>query len=89
MIDKSSIAPHAEILGSCGHPLGKVDGIEGDFLKLTRKDSVDGKHHYLPLSAVADVKEGKVITIMNHVAAQSLLQDNAEPGEGGNFVTGS
>lgn len=67
-----------------------MDGVEGDFIKLTKSDSADGRHHYLPASAIADQDGGKLTTLMNHSAVQSLLQDSAEPGEaGGNFVTGS
>ncbi|MDJ0386575.1 DUF2171 domain-containing protein [Roseomonas sp. E05] len=90
MIDKSQIAPHTEIVGSDGIHIGTVDGVEGDFIKLTKGDSADGRHHYLPASAVAEQTDGKLTTLMNHAAAQSLLQDSPEPGEpGSNFVTGS
>jgi hypothetical protein len=83
MIDKTKIQEHAEIVGSCGNHVGTVDHLEGDFIKLTRNDSADGEHHYLPLSAVADVDGEKVVTTMNHKAALSLLQDRPESGAGG------
>jgi hypothetical protein len=83
MIDKSKITEHAEIVGSCGNHVGTVDHVDGDFIKLTRNDSSDGQHHYLPVSAIAHVEDGKVITTMNHKAALSLLQDQPETGAGG------
>lgn len=89
MIDKSQITPHMEIVGSDGIHVGTVDGVEGDFIKLMKSGSPTGEHLYLPASAVADQSEGKLITLMNHAVAQSLLQDSPEPGEGGNFATGS
>lgn len=85
MIDKSTITEHAEIVGSCGNHIGTVDHLEGDFIKLTRSDSMNGQHQYLPISAVASTEPGKVITVVNHKAAQSLLQDSPEPGIGPNF----
>ncbi|WP_419896248.1 DUF2171 domain-containing protein [Roseomonas sp. USHLN139] len=88
MIDRSMIQEHAEVVASCGTPLGRVDHLAGDFIKLTRDSSPDGQHKYLPLSAVADVEGGKVSTIMNHTAATSLLQDEPEAGAG-LAVTGS
>lgn len=88
MIDKSKITEHAEILGSCGRHVGTVDHVEGDFIKLTSSDSEDGQHHYLPISAVASVEEGKVITTMNHQAARSLLQDSPEAGLGADPTLG-
>ncbi|MXP65420.1 DUF2171 domain-containing protein [Roseomonas sp. M0104] len=90
MIDKSQITPHTAIVGSDGVHIGTVDGVEGDFIKLTKSDSADGRHHYLPASAIADQEGDKLTTLMNHTAAQSLLQDSPEAGEpGSNFVTGS
>jgi hypothetical protein len=83
MIDKSSIVEHSEIVGSCGHHVGTVDHVDGDFIKLTRNDSADGRHHYLPISAIAGVEGNKVMTTMNHQAALSLLQDSPEAGAGG------
>ncbi|PWC29734.1 DUF2171 domain-containing protein [Teichococcus aestuarii] len=85
MIDKSTITEQAEIVGSCGNHLGTVDHLEGDFIKLTRNDSTDGQHKYLPISAVASTEPGRVTTVVNHKAAQSLLQDAPEPGIGPNF----
>ncbi|PHK95978.1 hypothetical protein CR162_05100 [Pseudoroseomonas rhizosphaerae] len=85
MIDKSTITEHAEIVGSCGNHVGTVDHIEGDFIKLTAADSTDGRHKYLPISAVASTEPGRVITLVNHKAAQSLLQDAPEAGTGPNF----
>jgi hypothetical protein len=89
MIDKSQIQEHAELRASCGTPLGRVDHLAGDFIKLTRDSSPDNRHRYLPLSAVADVEDGRVTTIMNHTAATSLLQDEPEPGASGMGVTAS
>jgi hypothetical protein len=90
MTDKSLIVAQAEILGSCGNHVGTVDHLEGDFIKLTKEDSADGRHHYLPVAAVADIQDGKITTVVNRTATLSLLQDNPEPGEpGSNFVTSS
>lgn len=40
--------------------VGVVDHIEGEFIKLTRKDSSDGKHHFLPLECVEAVEDDTV-----------------------------
>lgn len=55
MVEASQIQPHMEVLGSNGAHIGTVDHIDGDRIKLARKDSPDGEHHYVPLSAVARV----------------------------------
>ncbi|TPG59031.1 DUF2171 domain-containing protein [Roseomonas nepalensis] len=74
MIDASQIKEHMEVVGSCGNHVGVVDHVEGDRIKLTRKDSTDGQHHYLPLSAVASVEGDKAKTSMNHMDAMKQFQ---------------
>lgn len=75
MIDASQIREHMEVVGSCGNHVGVVDHVEGDRIKLTRKDSGDGQHHYLPLSALASVEGDKARTSMNHMDAMKQFQD--------------
>jgi len=64
MIDASSIKEHAEVIGADGVHVGTVDKVEGDRIKLTKRDSGEGSHrghhHYLPLSLVADIEGGTV-----------------------------
>jgi hypothetical protein len=44
-----------DVIGSCGNKLGVIDHVEGDQIKLTRKDSPDNQHHLIPLSWVSRV----------------------------------
>lgn len=59
-VDASEIAPHAEVLSADNQHVGTVDNVEGDRIKLTRKDSTDAKHHFIPLSWVASAKGGEI-----------------------------
>jgi hypothetical protein len=60
-MDASQIREHMEVLGSDGGHVGVVDGIEGERIKLVRKDATaQGLHHYIPLDRVASVKDGAV-----------------------------
>ena len=53
-----------EVIGADGVPVGTVDRIEDDRIKLTRKDSGqgshEGHHHYLPRGLVAGVEGDRV-----------------------------
>lgn len=64
MIDKSKIKEHAKIVGADGVPVGTVDRVEGERIKLVKADSGQGAHkghhHYIDLSLVADVEQGTV-----------------------------
>ena len=64
MADLSAIKEHMEVIGADGVHVGTVDKVEGDRIKLTKKDSGEGSHkghhHYIPGGLVAGVEDGKV-----------------------------
>ena len=60
MADLSKIQPDMEIIGADGVHLGTVDRVDGTRIKMTRKDSLDGKHHYLSQGLIADIEGNKV-----------------------------
>lgn len=68
----SQIAEHMEVVGSDGEHVGTVDKVEGNRIKLTKKDDPtgDGEHHYLPLGAVDALQDGKVKLNMPAAAAK-------------------
>src|SRR5260370_1242234 len=39
------IKEHMDVIASCGTKVGVVDRVEGNAIKLTKKDSPDGQHH--------------------------------------------
>lgn len=54
----SDIKEHMEVVGSDSKHIGIVDHLDGDRLKLTHHDSqAQGKHHFLPLTAIASISE--------------------------------
>lgn len=79
MLRKDEIAEHMEVVGRDGGRVGVVDRVEDDRIKLTRGDEPDGRHRYLPLSAVASVEGGQVVASMDATAARSMLQVDGEP----------
>jgi hypothetical protein len=47
----AQVKEHMEVVGSDGKHVGTVDHMDGDRIKLTRKDDPDGSgqhHHYTP-----------------------------------------
>lgn len=57
MANASDIREHMEVRDAAGVPIGTVDKVEGDRIKLTRSGSGDGQHHHVPLSAVSRVDQ--------------------------------
>lgn len=49
------IQEHMDVIASCGKKVGVVDHVEGNAIKLTKKDSPDGQHHYIPVAWVQRV----------------------------------
>ncbi len=66
----SNIREHMEVIGADGVHVGTVDKVEGDRIKLTKKDSGaqiegaegahSGHHHFISLGLVAGVEGDKV-----------------------------
>ncbi|MDZ4848812.1 MAG: DUF2171 domain-containing protein [Pirellulaceae bacterium] len=51
----AGIHEHMDVIASCGKKVGVVDDVEGNVIKLTRKDSPDNQHHFIPTTWVAKV----------------------------------
>jgi hypothetical protein len=54
------ICEHMEVIDADGQHVGLVDKVEGDRIKLTKKDSLDGQHLFLDKGQVAGVEGNKV-----------------------------
>jgi hypothetical protein len=68
MINASDIKEHSEIVGADGRHVGTVDRVEGDRIKLTRNENAAGHqdhHHFIELSSVATIEEGRVKLSVN------------------------
>lgn len=78
----SSIRPGMTVVGADDAPLGTVDGVEGDRIKLTKADSGshEGHHHYLSGGLVAGV-EGDMVRLSATGANAALLEEE-KGGEG-------
>jgi hypothetical protein len=61
MVDPSKIREHMEVIGSDGQPVGTVDKVEGNRIKLTKSDpAAQGQHHYIPLDSVSSVEGNSI-----------------------------
>jgi hypothetical protein len=69
------IAEHMEVLGSDGVHVGTVDHLDGDRIKLTKANSEDGQHHYIPTALVEDIR-GHTVTLTK--AAADAVGSNDE-----------
>ena len=60
MFEKQRIKEHMEIADANGQHVGTVDGIEDDRIKLTKSDSADNSHHFIPMSDVDRIDDNRV-----------------------------
>ncbi len=76
MVDASKIKEHMEVIGADGVHVGTVDKVEGNRIKLTKKDSGQGSHaghhHFIPMSLVADIEGQKVRLSANGAVAATM-----------------
>jgi hypothetical protein len=76
MADASKIKQHMEVIGADGVHVGTVDRVEGNRIKLTKKDSGQGSHkghhHFIDLGLVADVEGQKVRLSANAAVAVTM-----------------
>ena len=83
MADTSGIREHMEVIGADGVHVGTVDHVEGDRIKLTKKDSGagfeggshEGHHHYVSTGLVADVEGDKVRLSANADVAVNIFEE--------------
>ncbi|SNS63747.1 DUF2171 domain-containing protein [Sphingopyxis indica] len=81
--DHSAIKEHMTVVGADGVHVGTVDHLDGERIKLTKRDSPqaeDGegaKHHYLPAGLVASV-EGDTVRLSATAANAVEMFEEAE-----------
>ncbi len=51
----AGIRDRMDVIASCGKKVGVVDHLEGGAIKLTKNDSADGQHHFIPTDWVDHV----------------------------------
>lgn len=79
------IREHMLVIDAEGAPVGKVDSIEGDRIKLTRTSSSagvgnhEGHHHFLPKGLVADI-EGDTVRLSARADALESIFETEEDG---------
>ena len=76
------VREHMQVIDAEGTPIGTVDGIEGDRIKLTRassgQGSHEGHHHFVPAGLVADV-EGDTVRLSARIdAIESIFQSEED-----------
>ena len=88
MTDHSNIREHMEVIGADGVHVGTVDRVEGDHIKLTKKDSGaqiegaegghSGHHHTIPLGLVAEVEGDQVRLSATAANAANFVEEAGE-----------
>lgn len=75
------IRVHMQVIDAEGAPIGKVDSLEGDRIKLTRDSSGmgshEGHHHFIPRGLVAEV-EGDTVRLSARADALEAIFESEE-----------
>ncbi|MER9231784.1 DUF2171 domain-containing protein [Mesorhizobium sp. M0622] len=82
MTDAAKIREHMEVIGADGVHVGTVDKVDGQRIKLTKRDSGEGvhkgHHHFIPLSLVAEVEGQKVRLSANSDVAVTFEEEKSD-----------
>lgn len=74
-----NISEHMEVIGADGVHVGTVDRVEGNRIKLTKKDSGEGSHkghhHFIDKSLVAGIEGNKVRLSANASVAVTMEEE--------------
>ena len=85
MSNLDQVREHMQVIDAEGTPLGKVDKIEGERIKLTRdssgQGSHEGHHHFIPAGLVAEV-EGETVRLSARIDSIESIFQTEEDGEG-------
>lgn len=83
MANTTDVREHMEVIGADGVHIGTVDKVEGQRIKLTRKDSGEGSHrghhHFIPASLIAEVEGDKVRLSANADVAVTFEGEQSDP----------
>jgi hypothetical protein len=75
----SKVKEHMEVIGADGVHVGTVDKVEGNRIKLTKKDSGEGSHkghhHFIEGGLIADIEGDKVRLSANGAVAFSMEEE--------------
>jgi hypothetical protein len=65
-MQSANIREHMKVVGSDRQPVGTVDKVEGDRIKLSRSDpQAQGRHHYIPSDWVDSIQGDQVCLRQN------------------------
>lgn len=78
----AGIKEKMSVVASCGKTVGVVDRVEGGTIKLTKKDSPDGQHHFIPANWVDHVDRHVHLTKNSVETEQGWKSDAAACGCG-------
>ena len=77
-----NIKEHMEVIGADGVHVGTVDHIDGDRIKLTKKDSGqgghEGHHHFISRGLVADIEGDQVRLSANAAVAITFEEEESD-----------
>jgi hypothetical protein len=81
MVNKGAVREGMEVIGADGVHVGTVDRLEGDRIKLTKKDSGQGSHkghhHYVSTALIADI-EGDRIRLSANANVAIVFEEEAD-----------
>ena len=81
MMEAARVAKQMEVIGADGVHVGTVDKVEGNRIKLTKKDSGShGDHHHFIAGGLIAAVEGDRVRLSANGDAAALLEEEQDGG---------
>lgn len=83
MTNATQIKEHMQVIGSDGQPVGTVDKVEGNNIKLTKSDPASGgQHQFISMDMIGSVEGDAVRLNMPADQARQQAQRGGSTGQG-------
>ena len=79
----AGVKEHMNVIASCGKTVGVVDRVEGSAIKLTKNESPDGQHHFIPVGWIERVDSHVHLKKNSQETEQGWKSDAVSCGCGG------
>ncbi len=77
MADLSHVKEHMKVIGADGVPVGTVDKVEGDRIKLTKDSSTHTSHHHFISGGLVAEVEGDNVRLSANAAVAVTFEEEA------------
>ena len=73
------IFPHMEVVDADGQHVGIVESVDGDLIKLFKKEALDRRHAFIERNQVAGIEDNKIVLSqkISAITTRAFVSENS------------